>query len=187
MALAAFFIFFDNRFLLPWLPLLGGGDGVYYGVPLLMCAVELTYWYWFLGWFPRWSVQRELPQEYSQEFLDRILRLWPQLRDIAVGSWKWLDAFVRAKLFEDGPRRRRWGTILLKAIKGGSWVLVYLWIAILGVLPLGWLVAIPICRTHRVRFGFSVLLVSAMLSTAMIAWLGYGPITWLWHRTGCVP
>ena len=132
---------------------------------------------------------RETAQEYwlEYQFRERVLALWPQLKELGLSSWRWIDGFVRRKLFTDGPRRRRLGNILLTTIRGGSRVMVYVWILAFGVIPLGWLIAIPICRTHKVRLGFTTLLVSSVLSTLCVAALGYHPLSWLWRSIGWLP
>ncbi len=45
-------------------------------------------------------------------------------------------------------------------------------IFLMGIVPGGWVVAIPICRSNKIPFGFSTLLTSCLLTNWALAYFG---------------
>lgn len=193
MAGALFFLIYDNKFLLPWLVLWRVGPVAYFALPMAMCVVELAYFNWFFGWLGRWG--KELPaarqavdEFWQQGFGREVAELFPEVKSLVLRIWDWGHGFVQSRLQAPGNGSERW---LARTVKGILKVLaispkfiVYTELITLGIVPFGWVIGIPICRTGKARFGFAVLVLANMLSTALLAALGYGPFYGLFKLLG---
>jgi hypothetical protein len=196
MAGALIFLVYDNKFILPWLVLWQVGTVAYFAIPLAMCIVELTYFRWFMmTWLPQWGKELPAARQAVREFWEQgfgreIAFLFPQVKDLALRIWDWGHDFVQRRMKRVPERKERWITRLFRGalalVRIGPQFMVYGELVTLGVIPFGWLLGIPLCRTSKVRFGFAVLVITNMAATALFAAFGYGPLYGLFRLFGWV-
>lgn len=131
---AVFMLIVTVEFAMPPLWMLG-----FRGIPFALAVVVLglvepLYWYWFFGWLPRWTNEREEIQQ----------------------AWKSLDQFIHRNLNDQSRIKRFIGYVSHTLIQRNPIVFTYPVLFGLAFVPIGYLFAIVICRKYSVRFGFTI-------------------------------
>lgn len=190
---ALVFLIYDNKLILPWLVLWKVGPIAYFAIPLALCVVELLYFKWFMGWLGRWgkdlpTARQAVSEFWQQGFAGEVALLFPQVKQLVLRIWDWGHTFVQRRLGSSPGRKDRW---LARVIHGfptflriGPKFIVYAELVTLGFVPFGWVVGIPLARTSRIRYGFTALVAANMVSTALMAVVGYGPFFGLFKLLG---
>jgi hypothetical protein len=155
-----------------------------YVVPVGTAVLELFYWNWFIGWVPQWAQEQERARRAFHEFWEegfgsRITRLWPNVQALAVAIWDWVVGRWNKEFSHERTYKKVIGRFTLWCFRTMPILIAYPLIAFLSIWPGGFLVAIPLCKTHKIRFGLVTLLLTSAASNCLMVRYGITALDWL--------
>lgn len=156
--------------LIPTFIAFGIRGGALFACTAVTASIEVSYWYWFAGWLGRQAPFIPVVRSTVSEFRGRGLLaqvseqlLWGAA--LAMQVWTWFVGHIRSHMEASRPIPR-W--LLARALgiirTSPTWMMFPMMIG-LGLCPLGWVPGILICRQHRVRGAFPLLLILNAIKT----------------------
>ena len=170
-------LLYDNKVIIPVLYAMEVPVRWYYAIPLVLAGVELIYWNWFIGWFAHWVKEQEQAREafekfWTKKFGGRISRLARQIH-------AWAVKFLKEMLDGDGHWQGWKGRLAVWCVTKLPKIMAYPLMVLLGMVPAGWLIGIPLCRSNKIPFGFTTLLLSCLFHNWLLAYFGK---EWLFQK-----
>ncbi len=152
------------------LAVVGLRGATFLGLSVMIGIVAVGYGHWFLGWFTDNARSSEPVQQTAQDFkdaghLDRAQDLWDISASLAGDIWDWFVQRLRDQLGAKGRFKRLVLTVSLAIIRNTHIWMTYPVLVGLGLLPLGWIIGVIVCRAHPVRGGLIVLMLCNAIKT----------------------
>jgi hypothetical protein len=140
------------------------------GLSILIGIVAVGYGYWFLGRFAA-DMRDSIPaQATAQDFRDagllvRLKFYWEGSASLIDDMWSWFVERLHDQLSAKGRFKQWILKISLALIRSTHVWMTYPVLIGLGLLPLGWIIGVIVCRAHPVRGGLGVLMTCNAIKT----------------------
>lgn len=138
------------------------------GVSFIILSIGIgvfavSYGYWFIGWFGRDIKESESARQTAREFkeaghLGQVTDLWKQSTSTVDDIWTWGVQRLHDQLGVRGRLKRRLLAGALTFIRRTHVWMAYPIIIGFGLVPLGWILGVIVCRAYPVRGGLAVLM-----------------------------